>query len=141
MTVIKNKTVLFEGHLKGNLYIVTFYVETDTAPTFCFVLNWKQTRLSYHNLPKDRKATRILEVMSTDVCGLCIDHFSHFSVCYLLSQKSQVFGKFKENVAMIESKFNKKLHLLRCDNGGEYSVSVQFKSFCKTKGLIVHTVA
>lgn len=39
VTVIKNETVLFEGHLKSNLYIVTFYVETDTAvvnPLFNF---------------------------------------------------------------------------------------------------------
>lgn len=42
---------------------------------------------------------------------------------------------------MVESKFNKRLHRLRCDNGREYS-SVHFKSLCKTKGIIVqYTVA
>lgn len=107
------------------------------------------------NVGEDRKAKRLLETISTDICGpinppthcgktyfiTFIDHFSHFSVCYLLSHKSEALEKFQEYVKMIEAKFNMQIEKLRCDNGGEYS-SKKFRNFCKNKGIkIQYTVA
>lgn len=64
----------------------------------------KQTRLQYTTIPEERKAKGILEVVSTDVCGLIdppkyngeryfvtfLDHYSHFCLCYLIKKKGHV---------------------------------------------------
>lgn len=106
------------------------------------------------SIVQDRKARRLLEVISSDICGPIspatydgkkyflsfIDHFSHFAMCYLLENKSEVLDKFKEYAAMAEAKFQKKIENLRCDNGGEYT-SREFKTYCKQKGInIQYTV-
>lgn len=114
----------------------------------------KQTHSPYRELPADRKAKNFLEIISSDVCGpitpmtfdgksyfvTFIDQFSHFSVVYLLSHKSEVEQCFKNYLAMAEAKFNRKIQALRCDNGGEYS-SQSFKKFCLERGIrIQYTV-
>ena len=62
------------------------------------------------------------------------DDYTHFSVLYVIKQKTEVFEKFKEYVAMCTAKFNTKISILRADNGGEYT-SERFKSFCAKKGI------
>ncbi|XP_063230709.1 copia protein isoform X1 [Bacillus rossius redtenbacheri] len=114
-------------------------------------LKGKQTKLPYLKaIPEERKAKRVLQCVSSDVCGKIspptydgfnyfvtfIDHYSHFCVTYLLRNKSEVFEKFKMYTAMVEAKFNSRIENLRCDRGGEY-VSSNFKSFCEKKGISV----
>jgi hypothetical protein len=53
---------------------------------------------------------------------------------YLLSSKSEVTKYLKEFVSQAESRFDRKLNKLRCDNGGEYRVG-QLKEWCKNKGI------
>jgi len=63
-----------------------------------------------------------------------IDQFSHFSVVYPLSHKSEDELSFKNDFPIAEAKFNRKIPTLRCDNGGEYS-SQSFKKFCLERGI------
>lgn len=168
--VMRNSKVILSGKLCGNLYIVTFEVlsvpcanaavsglllhrrmghsSKYPAPGICGVcMQAKQTRLPFNPVPEDRKAKRILEVVSTDVCGpiapqthdgknyfvTFIDHYSHFCICYLISKKSEVIEKFREYVNLVEAKFGSKIERVRCDNGGEYS-SQTFKDICRKNG-------
>lgn len=96
------------------------------------------------------RSTRILEIVHSDVCGpinidaltgkryfvTFIDDFSNFTIIYLLSTKDEVTKLFKEYTAMVESKFNLKIHKFRCDNGGEYC-SNDLRDFCKAKGTLI----
>jgi transposase InsO family protein len=45
-----------------------------------------------------------------------------------------VFSKFKEFKALIENLSEKKIKILRTDNGGEYT-SKEFVNFCKDVGI------
>ena len=59
-----------------------------------------------------------------------IDDFSRRTWVYFLRQKSKVFSKFKEFKALVENQTNKKIKVLRTDNGGEFC-SREFEQFCK----------
>lgn len=70
------------------------------------------------NIPKnsDFRATRILELVHSDVCGpietvskggaryfvTFIDHFSKWTCVFRIKNKSDVFGRFQEFLAMAE---------------------------------------
>jgi transposase InsO family protein len=51
-----------------------------------------------------------------------------------LKTKDEVFSKFQEFKAEIENLTNKKIKILRTDNGGEYT-SKEFVVFCKSAGI------
>lgn len=111
----------------------------------------KQARLTFSK-EKDRShVTRPLFIIHSDVCGpitpstidekryfvTFIDEFTHYTVAYLLSQKSEVFKMFQDFVTKSEAHFNLKLAHLYCDNGREY-LSNEFKSFCTERGIQYH---
>ena len=48
--------------------------------------------------------------------------------------KSEMFSKFKEFKALIENILEKRIKILRIDNGGEYT-SKEFEAFCKEEGI------
>jgi transposase InsO family protein len=50
-----------------------------------------------------------------------------------LKSKDEVFNKFKEFKALIENLSERKIKILRSDNGGEYT-SKEFVNFCKKLG-------
>ena len=47
-----------------------------------------------------------------------------------LKKKGEVFERFKEFKALIENLFERKINILRSDNGGEFT-SNEFNDFCK----------
>lgn len=114
-------------------------------------LQGKQTQFPYKPISDERKAKNILDIVSTDICGPInpatyngdkyfisfIDHYSHFAVCYLMKEKSEAIEKFKMYIAMVETKHERKIKNLKCDNGGEYT-SNQFQEICNQKGISVH---
>jgi hypothetical protein len=59
-----------------------------------------------------------------------IDNFSGKTWMYLIKMKDEVFGKFQEFKAEVENLTNKKIKMLRYDNGGEYT-SKELVAFCK----------
>jgi transposase InsO family protein len=63
-----------------------------------------------------------------------IDDYSRKTWLYLLKTKDEVFNKFQEFKAEIENLTNKKIKMLRTDNGGEYT-SKKFAAFCKSAGI------
>jgi hypothetical protein len=49
-----------------------------------------------------------------------IDDFSRKTWIYFLRKKLEVFEKFKEFKSLVENQTNKKIKVLRTDNGGEF---------------------
>jgi transposase InsO family protein len=90
----------------------------------------------------------VLELIHSDVCGPMpstsisgyvyyvsfIDDYSRKTWVYFLKSKDEVFGKFKEFKALIENLSERKIKILRSDNGGEYT-SKEFIIFCKDVGI------
>jgi hypothetical protein len=63
-----------------------------------------------------------------------IDDFSSNTCIYFLWKKSKVFDKFKEFKALRENQIEKKIKVLRTDNGGELYGN-EFEEFCKKCGI------
>jgi hypothetical protein len=94
------------------------------------------------------RAKGILELIHSDVFGPVhvlslgksvyyvsfIDDFSRCTWIYFLKNKSEVFDKFKEFKALVENHTEKKIKVLRIDNGGEFYRS-EFKEFYKKCGI------
>lgn len=121
----------------------------DNSLPFCDpCVKGTMTRLPFK---KTRPPTRRpLERIHSDVCGpmetqaiggsryfvTFTDDFTHMTVTYLMSNKSETFSKFKEYHAMATAHFNLKISKLRSDRGGEYS-SEAMKEFCRKNGIIL----
>lgn len=111
----------------------------------------KLTRTPFPKASLDR-SKEILNIIHSDVCGpfqvksrsgkryflSFIDDYSRYSKVYVLSTKNEVFSKFKEFHKEVENFTNKKLKILRCDNGGEY-INDELKSYLKMFGIILQT--
>jgi transposase InsO family protein len=63
-----------------------------------------------------------------------IDDYSRKTWIYFLKSKDEVFSKFKEFKALIENLSERKIKILRSDNGGEYT-SKEFVNFCRDVGI------
>jgi transposase InsO family protein len=102
-----------------------------------------------NSFPKrNSKAEGVLELVHSDVCGPMpsssingyvyyvsfIDDYSHKTWVYLLKSKDEVFNKFKEFKALIENLSERKIKILKSDNGGEYT-SKEFVNYCKDVGI------
>lgn len=144
------------GHLNisdtiklGNSNVVTGMPNLDRkGSSLCEpCLRGKQTRLPFHEF-EGARSSRPLELIHTDVVGpitpaahdgkrfmvTFIDDRTHFSVVYIIERKSEVFGLFKEYMAMATTHFERKMARIRFDNGGEY-ISNEFKAFCRDNGI------
>jgi hypothetical protein len=93
------------------------------------------------------RATRengILELVHSDVFGLVtvpslggslyyvsfIDDFSKKACIYFLRKKSEVFERFREFKDLVENQTEKRIKVLRTENGGELC-GKEFDQFCK----------
>jgi hypothetical protein len=59
-----------------------------------------------------------------------IDDFSRKTWIYFLRKKYEVFDRFKEFKALVENQTEKRIKVLRTDNGGEFCGN-EFEEFCK----------
>jgi hypothetical protein len=94
------------------------------------------------------RAKGMLELIDSDVFGPVlipslgkfvyyvsfIDDFSRNTWISFLGKKYEVFDKFKEFKALVENQTEKKIKVLRIDNGGEFYGNA-FKVFCKKCGI------
>jgi transposase InsO family protein len=92
---------------------------------------------------RNSKAEGVLELIHSDVCGpmpssSISGYVYHVSFIDDYSRKNldifEVFSKFKEFKALIENLSERKIKILRSDNGGEYT-SKEFVNFCKDVGI------
>lgn len=112
----------------------------------------KMTRLPF---PRSEIRTKQpLDLVHTDVCGpmqtvspsgkrymvTFIDDFSRYTVVYLLTHKSEVFGKMKEYIEMVKTKFSRKVKVFRSDRGGEY-IGNEVTTYLKKEGIQVQYTA
>ena len=95
-----------------------------------------------------RRTKNPLELVHSDVCGKLsecslggaryfltfIDDCSRYIWVYMLKHKSEVFSRFKEWKALVETSTGRKLQAIRTDNGGEY-LSTEFQNYLKTEGV------
>ena len=95
------------------------------------------------------RAEAILGLVHMDLCGpitpsslgghkyfmLFVDDFSRMVWgCICLRQSLKPFNLFEEWCCLVENQSNRKLKVIRSDNGKEF-VNHTFNSFCKTKGI------
>jgi transposase InsO family protein len=90
----------------------------------------------------------ILELVHSDVFGLVtvpslggslyyvsfIDDFSRKTWTYFLRNKSKVFERFEDFKALVENQTEKRIKVLRTDNGGELC-GKEFDQLCKKCGI------
>ena len=98
--------------------------------------------------PTDNRATGILDLIHTDVSGrmshvslsgyeyyvLFIDDHSKKTWIYFLKTKSEVFKRFQEFKALVETQTGQKIKVLRSNNGEEYTLG-EFVDFCSKAGI------
>ncbi|KAM2898135.1 hypothetical protein COP2_007704 [Malus domestica] len=98
---------------------------------------------------KGERATEILGLIHTDVCGpmsttsrggfsyyiTFTDDHSRFGYVYLMKYKSESFERFKEFKNEVEKQTGKQIKTLRSDRGGEY-LSNEFLDYLKECGII-----
>jgi transposase InsO family protein len=65
---------------------------------------------------------------------LFIDDFSRNTWIYFLRKKFEVFDKFEEFKALVENQTEKKIKVLRTNNGGELCGN-EFEELCKKCGI------
>ena len=105
-----------------------------------------------HRLPfeqsAEKRAEQPLDLVHSDVCRkvgtrslsgceyfvtFIDDHTRHVWV-YILKHKSEVFQRFQEWKALVETASGRKIKTLRSDNGGEYT-STEFAAFMAKEGI------
>lgn len=120
----------------------------DAACTSC--LEGKQTRQPFNH--GGSRASELLELVHSDVCGpmenksiggsryflTFIDDYSRKVYVYMLTHKSEALEKFKEFKNQVENELNRKIKILRSDNGKEY-VNHSFHNFLRSAGIIHQT--
>jgi transposase InsO family protein len=127
--------------------MVEGFPECGLEVDFCeHCIYGKQSRVRFPS-----GATRengILELVHSDVFGPVtvpslggslyyvsfIDDFSRKTWIYFLRKKSKVFERFKEFKALVENQTEKRIKVLRTDNGGELC-GKEFDQFCKQCGI------
>jgi transposase InsO family protein len=63
-----------------------------------------------------------------------IDDFSRKTWIYFLRKKLEVFKRFKDFKSLVENQSEKRIKVLRTDNGGEF-FGKEFDCFCKKCGI------
>lgn len=131
------------GAVEGVSYADSHEVTKSNCVVCC---EGKQSRLPF---PTGTRATKVLEIVHSDVCGpmetksiglsryflLFVDDYTRMSFVYFMKEKNEVFKYFREFKAMVEKQKNANIKILRTDNGGEYC-SKEMEDFLKSCGIV-----
>lgn len=111
----------------------------------------KQTRLPFPKKTMHRSG-EILGLIHSDLCGpmpqssfggaryflTLTDDYTRKTYVYFLKSKRDVFENFKNFKALVENQKEKKIKVLRSDNGTEYTNNI-FQEFLKVHGIVHQT--
>jgi hypothetical protein len=106
----------------------------------------KNAKVSF--LSSESRSKGILDLVHIDVCDpvlvesvsgssyftTFIDDFSRWTWIFFMKTKSEVFNRFREFKALMKNQTDKKIKVLRSDNGCEYT-SKEFNDFCREAGI------
>ncbi|KAJ8715602.1 hypothetical protein PYW07_010084 [Mythimna separata] len=109
-------------------------------------LEGKMSRQPFKNT--GTRASKLLQLIHSDLCGpmetssiggaryyvTFIDDYSRKVSVYFMKNKSETLEKFKEFKNLVENETNKRIKILRTDNGKEY-VNNEFKLFLCKSGI------
>lgn len=135
------------GLVDGINYHGQLKIEKQNCVVCC---EGKQSRQPFCH--KGTRATEILEVIHSDLAGpmettsiggskyflTFQDDYSRMSFVYFLKTKDETFEKFKEFQCLTEKQLDRKVKILRTDNGGEY-INAEFEKYLKKQGIIHQT--
>lgn len=107
----------------------------------------KQARAPFKHI--GTRSKHLLDLIHSDVCGpmenasiggaryflTFIDDYSRKVFVYFLKAKSEVLETFKEFKQMVENQTERRIKVIRTDNGTEYCGN-DFELFCKRGGII-----
>ncbi|XP_068344010.1 uncharacterized protein [Pyrus communis] len=110
----------------------------------------KSTRLSFNSSMS--RTSKLFEMVHSDVWGpaplesfdgyryyvIFVDDFSRATWLYLLKFKSEVMDAFKDFHNLVMNHFSSQIHILRSDNGTEYT-SKNMTNYLSTHGIIHQT--
>ena len=132
--------------LQGKGMVEGMYNCNSNFDYYEYCLYGNQNRVKFPSGATREK--QILELIHSDVFGPVpipllegsiyyvsfIGYFSRNTWLYFLKKKSEDFNKFKEYKALVENQIEKKIKVLRIENGGELCEK-EFKQFCKECGI------
>ncbi|GJR73022.1 retrovirus-related pol polyprotein from transposon TNT 1-94 [Tanacetum coccineum] len=78
--------------------------------------------------------TFVSSLMNKKYCLVVTDDYSKFTWVFFLASKDETSGILKSFITEIENLVDKKVKIIRCDNGTEFKNRVMSK-FCKKKGI------
>jgi len=122
---------------------------SNSSLDFGFCENCVYGKQNWRSFPSGgKRAKKILELVHSDMFGPVkvpslgkfvyyvsfIDDFSRNTWIYFLKKKYEVFDRFKEFKGLMENKIEKKIKVLRTDNGGEFC-NKEFEELCKKCGI------
>lgn len=122
--------------------------KSDISQSSCIVCcEGKQSRLPFGHAGS--RSSELLGIIHSDVCGpmenasiggsryfiLFIDDYSRMTYIYFMKQKSEAFQYFQDYKAKVENQLNRKIKILRSDNGKEFCCR-SFDDYLKKNGIL-----
>lgn len=103
----------------------------------------------------EKSSDKVLDLIHSDVCGpmeektpggcryymTLIDDYSRYTHVYFLKNKSEVEGRIRAFVRMMENQFGRKPRRIRSDQGGEYSSKTLQKFYAEEGIKVEYTTA
>ncbi|CAH2108768.1 unnamed protein product [Euphydryas editha] len=130
---------------------LTLKEKVDITKSTCTICcEGKQARLPFTHVGK--RSTEVLYIIHTDICGpmecesiggskyfiLFVDDFSRMTAIYFLKNKNDALNSFREYKVLVENQTNKKIRIIRSDNGREFC-NAEFNDYLKKMGIVHQT--
>ena len=114
--------------------------------------NGKSHKLPFPKVNNNHNKYKILELIHSDICGplnpvskgqgkyfiTFIDECSKYCWVFVLKSKCEAFETFKSWKCLVEAQYERKVKILRSDNGGEY-LSNAFSRYLEDENIIHQT--